>query len=272
MTGIIASSQNAKIKLAASLKQKKSRDASGLFLAEGLRLCEEAVRSGYPLEFCLYSKDEGNNGRLKDLLRLLAEMGCPVYEAAKQVYAKASDTKEPQGILLVLRKCLVALEDLPAGGRAPFYAVLDGLQDPGNMGTVVRSADAAGCTGVILMKNTVDLFSPKAVRATMGSLFHLPVVENVGAEELLPFLQRRGVKVFATALDAGAKPYFDVCLSQGAAVVFGNEGNGVREMLLKESDERIFIPMAGRAESLNVATAAAVVLFEGLRQRREAKD
>lgn len=267
MIEVIASMQNAKIKLAASLKQKKYRDETGMFLAEGLRLCEEAVKSDVDLAFCVYRKAEAADDRMKTLLESLEERQCPIYQVSKQIYDKISDTKEPQGILLVLHQFSFSLEDLRMQNGAPFLVVLDGLQDPGNLGTIVRSADAAGCTGIVLMKNTVDLFSSKVVRATMGSAFHLPIVENMDVEALAAFLTAHHIQLFVTALDAQAKSYFAVDFTESVAVVFGNEGNGVNEAFLTKCDEKILIPMHGKAESLNVSTAAAVVIYEGFRQR-----
>ena len=267
----ITSPQNSKVKLAASLKQKKYRDEYGLFLAEGLRLCEEAMKSDYQLEFCICNKEEMNYERMQALKERLQQKNCPIYQVNKQLYDKISDTKEPQGILLVIRKKNFCFENLIEKAKKPSIIVLDGIQDPGNLGTIIRTADAAGCSGIIIMKNTVDLFSAKAIRATMGSVFHLPIVLGVEPEKLAMFTAKNDIKLFITALDAKAKSYFEVDYTQGTAIVFGNEGNGVSDELLTKSDEKLFIPMIGDAESLNVSMAASVVMYEGLRQRLLAK-
>lgn len=267
----ITSPQNSKVKLAASLKQKKYRDEHDLFLAEGLRLCEEAIKSDYQLEFCICNKEEMNHTRMQVLQEQLQRKNCSIYQVNKQIYDKISDTKEPQGILLVIKKQVFCFQNLVEKTKKPSIIVLDGIQDPGNLGTVIRTADAAGCSGIIMMKNTVDLFSTKAIRATMGSVFHLPIVLGVEPEKLAMFTAENDIKLFVTALDAKAKSYFDVDYTQGTAIVFGNEGNGVSEELLTKSDEKLFIPMIGNAESLNVSMAASVVIYEGLRQRFMAK-
>ncbi|MFA6851075.1 MAG: RNA methyltransferase, partial [Selenomonadaceae bacterium] len=144
------------------------------------------------------------------------------------------------------------------------------LVEPGNMGnvgTIIRTADAAGCTGIILMKNTVDVFAGKTVRAAMGSLFHLPVVSDVSLDELKGFLDKQNIVLQATALDSEAKKYFDVDFTKPTAIVFGNEGDGISKELLSAAEQKIYIPMIGQTESLNVSTAAAVVLYEAARQR-----
>lgn len=149
---------------------------------------------------------------------------------------------------------------------APFYVVLDGVQDPGNAGTIIRTADAAGASGVILTKGSVDIYDEKTVRATMGSLFHLPVVSGVSAEELTAWAKERGLQLYAAALDVAARPHFSCDFTKPTAIVFGNEGNGVSTELLAQA-ETVYIPMYGTAESLNVGTSAAIVLYEAVRQR-----
>ncbi|MGL6016484.1 MAG: TrmH family RNA methyltransferase, partial [Selenomonadaceae bacterium] len=123
------------------------------------------------------------------------------------------------------------------------------------------------CSGIIVMENSADIYAGKTVRATMGSLFHLPVVTGIGQEELIDFLAQHKISLLATALDAQAQPYFSLDFTVPVALVLGNEGAGVSPELLDKADQKVFIPMAGRSESLNVATAAAVLLYEGLRQR-----
>jgi len=264
---VIVSAANKKIKLAASLKQKKHRDQEGLFLAEGIRLVEAAADAGWPAAYCLYTPDVMGAERGRVLIERLEQMGCPVCQVTKDLYDKVSDTKEPQGVMLVLHKKAADLKDLEKIEETPHIIVLDQLQDPGNVGTIIRTADASGCSAIILTKNSADVYAGKTVRAAMGSLFHLPVISDVSSADLLAFLSQKGISLQAAALDATAKPYFSVDFTSPTAVAFGNEGNGLSEEILSGAAQRIFIPMEGQSESLNVATAAAVVLFEGLRQR-----
>jgi len=262
----IESLSNGKIKLAAKLHGRKYREAEGLFLAEGIRLVEMAAASDWQPRFGLCTPAAASSERVKKILQRLAAISCPVYEVSEEIYRKVCDTVTPQGLLLVMEIRRPGLRELAA--ENPLLLVLDGVQDPGNAGAMIRTADAAGCSGVICLEDTVDVFADKTVRAAMGSLFHLPVVTGVRRGELLSFLQAQGIQLFVTALDAGAQQHFSVDYRGAAAIVFGNEGNGVsRELLDASWGKRIYIPMEGPAESLNVSTAAAVVLYEALRQR-----
>lgn len=261
----IDSAANGKIKLAASLHGKKYREASGLFLAEGVRLVEMAVSSGWGIRFALCTAAAAEAERVKKILQHMAAISCPVYEVSEALYRKACGTVTPQGLLVVMEMCRAALPSL-AQEKTPLLLVLDGIQDPGNAGTMIRTADAAGCSGVICLENTVDIFADKTVRAAMGSLFYLPIATGIQTAELLEFLQQHYIRLFVTALDSTAQPHFSVDYTGPAAMVFGNEGNGVSAQLLT-AGQRIYIPMKGKAESLNVSTAAAVALYEAFRQR-----
>ena len=263
----IDSSGNEKIKLAASLRQKKHRDREQLFLAEGVRLCEMAAESGWKISFCLYTETVLGESRGAALLSRLEERGERLYQVSENVFRKASATESPQGILLVMEQKKMLLRDLTLSGH-PFLMVMDGVRDPGNAGAMIRLADAAGMDGVILLKGSVDPFSDKVVRGTMGSLFHLPVCGNVETEPLLDFLKEMDISLYATALDASAQTCYAADLSGRRALAFGSEADGVSAELLRES-RSIYIPMFGRAESLNVATASAIVVYEALRQRME---
>ncbi|MBE6074991.1 MAG: RNA methyltransferase [Selenomonas ruminantium] len=262
----IDSPANKKIKLAASLHSRKHREREGLFIAEGIRLGEMAAAAGWDIVFGLYTAELSGQVRGQKLLAKLKAQGCLLCETTAAVYRKTSATDTPQGILLVMRQQKSRLAELPAADK-PLYVVLDGVQDPGNAGTIIRTADAVGADGVILLKGSVDVFSDKTVRSTMGSLFHLPVCTEVTAGELTEFMASRSLTLYATALDASAKPHFAQDFTQGAAIVFGNEGNGVSDEILQQA-QKTYIPMYGRAESLNVGVSAAVVLYEAIRQRQ----
>lgn len=267
MTEVITSSQNHNIKLVASLKQKKYRDEKGLFIAEGIRLVEDAVNSNWQIEFCIYTERAIQNQRVQEIVEKLEEKKCRIYQVNKAIYEKITETKEPQGILLVLKKQAGCLADFAVEGKIPMLIVLDRLQDPGNVGTIVRTAEAASCTGVIMMKGTADLFSSKTVRATMGAMFRLPIVVDIEYMELLDFIKKQAIGLQVTALDPTAKQYFTVDFTKPTAMVFGNEGNGVSTELLQQADHKVYIPMSDNSESLNVAAATAVIIYESVRQR-----
>ncbi len=263
----IESAANAKVKLAASLTRRKYREETGLFAAEGMRLVEMAAQAAdWQPVFGLVTPRARENQRAARVAERLEQRGCPVYETTESIYRNAADTETPQGLLVVMKMKRQRLEDLTApAGEPPLWVVLDGVQDPGNAGMILRTADAAGASGVIALPGTADLFSPKVVRGTMGSLFHLPAV-TASAEDFLAAAQKSGWKLFAAALDPAARPHFEADFRRPAAIVFGNEGSGVSSPLL-EAAETVFIPLRGRAESLNVAAAAAVILYEAMRQR-----
>ncbi|MGN0938730.1 MAG: TrmH family RNA methyltransferase [Selenomonas sp.] len=280
----IESLTNPKIKLAAQLAKRMAREKTGKFLAEGVRLAEMAAASDWDVGYALVTPHAAGEPRAAAVIATLEENGVPVALVPESVYQKAGDTQTPQGLLLVLAQKQRSLDDLArltktsvsptgtatagasAAAQPPCYVVLDRIQDPGNLGTILRTADAAGMAGLILLKGTTDIYSPKVVRAAMGSLFHLPVVSGVTEEAFLSFARESGLRLYATALDAKARPYDAADFTGPAAIIFGNEGQGVSETLLASS-ETLYIPMYGGAESLNVAVSTAIVLYEAVRQR-----
>nr|WP_231036511.1 RNA methyltransferase [Pectinatus sottacetonis] len=144
---------------------------------------------------------------------------------------------------------------------------MDQLQDPGNVGTIIRTADATGINGIISLKGTVDLFSPKVVRASMGSIFHLPIIDKITVEQLQFFLQENQLQLLSTVISKNAKPCFSINYKIPSAIAFGNEGAGISPQIKKLSAENIFIPMYGQAESLNASCAAAIIMYEIMRQK-----
>ena len=278
---LITSVNNQRVKDVANLKQKKYRTESGTFFAEGLRAVQEAVEYAEVTDLFFTAAEEE---KLHDILIKTKEKGARLYKADDKVMAKLSDTKTPQGVLAVIRIPEQSLLKLRPGAwqrktekqcqsagieidnNAPVI-ILDRIQDPGNLGTIIRTADAVGALGIILLEGCVDAYSPKVVRASMGSLFHLPVVQDVFPEEALTWCYRHGYEPAATAMQ-GAANLYKADISKKMAFIFGNEANGVSEELQAAAETRLFIPMAGQAESMNVAMAAGIVLFEGLRQRK----
>ena len=292
---LITSVNNQRVKEVANLKQKKYRTESGTFFAEGLRAVQEAVQYADVTEL-FYTEA----GRLDEVLKAAGNVpadtkeksenkknanhnnagtakkrneaanGIRMYQVDEKVMAKLSDTKAPQGVLAVIRTPEQNLRQLRPGtasdNNAPVI-ILDRVQDPGNLGTIIRTADAVGALGLILLEGCVDAYSPKVVRASMGSLFHLPVVQDVTAEEALTWCYRNGYEPAATALK-NAQNVYKADISKKMAFLFGNEANGVAEELQAAAETRLFIPMTGLAESMNVAMAAGIILFEGLRQRK----
>jgi len=261
---MITSAANEKIKHVAALQQKaKLRREEGLFAVEGGRLFWEApislIREVYVTERFLENADTKMKERL-------ARTG---YETVSEpVFGKMSDTKAPQGILAVLARQEYEREALL--GESPLLLLLENMQDPGNLGTIMRSAEGAGVTGVILSPGCADIYQPKAVRSTMGSLFRVPFYRTEDLHGEIKFLQSRDVKVFAAYLE-GSECYDAVNYTDGCAFLIGNEGSGLARETAMKADAQVRIPMAGKLESLNAAVSAALLAYEAARQRRNSE-
>jgi len=256
----ISSLQNPKVKDWAALLDRKQRDRTGRFLIEGVHLVQEAIKFGADLDAVVFDAERGIPAELRDAI---GGTDALLYEAPPNVLAKCTGTDTPPPVFGVAAKPLPNQEPLYREGA--LVLVLDGLRDPGNVGTLIRSADAVGADAVVLGRGSVDLYNPKTVRATMGSLFHLPVIEGDLAE-LLPQARARGMRVVGTSLKAEHTCYaWDW---KGATwLLLGNESNGLSQEAAAHVDGAVLIPMRGQAESLNVATAGAVLLHEAMRQR-----
>lgn len=254
------SPRNPKVAQARELARDRSaREASGLAVLEGIRLAEEVVAAGLPIEYALYTDDLAGKERGAALLGALSGAGVPVFPVTADTLARAADTRSPQGILAVFRPRMWNLGQIPPG----LVVVLDNLQDPGNLGTVIRSLEALGGAGLV-MAGGVDLYNSKVVRAAMGSLFRLPVVRGeVGA--VLQELKGQGRRVFVADAGGDLAPW-TASLHGDAVLVIGNEGNGPSDTARQMADGIISIPMPGPTESLNAGVAASLLIYEALRQ------
>ncbi len=251
----ITSRENPMIKEAAALlKSKKARAEAGLFLAEGARLCAEASRSGLAVRRLFFTEEarEKYPEYLKDLIPIAAD----VQEITLPVSEKLSDTKTPQGIFAVCE----FPENRADFDRDGLFVVLDDLQDPGNIGTILRTCDAMDVRGVLLC-GSADIWSPKVLRASMGCLFRLPVSVFADAAEAFSTLHAHGCTIFASTLSTDSVLLDQVLFPKRSAVVIGNEGSGIPTEDLARSDTLVTIPMPGRAESLNAASAAAILIY-----------
>lgn len=269
VTETITSLQNPQVKEWASLHTKKGRDRAHAFLVEGAHLVGEALRSGFEVTTVLYVPGAPAAGEVQ---AAVSRSAVPWTALSEQVMGKVADTQTPQGVAAIVQKRSVATEDLfsvRGAGLTRAVIAVDAIQDPGNLGTVIRSADAAGAEAVLLGAGTVDLYNPKTIRATMGSLFHLPIVA-CDLYETLRTAQSKGIKIIATSLEA-TKTCYEASLGGPVCFLLGNEGAGVTPKLQALADDNVIIPMRGAAESLNVAMAATVLLFEALRQREFSK-
>ncbi|MFH1387655.1 MAG: RNA methyltransferase [bacterium] len=244
-----------KLKLIKNLLEKRSaRRKEKAFVIEGPHLVEEA---GERVKFIVYSEK-------LPIVKTLEENGTPAYKISKEQYAEISRVETPQGVLAVVREFGYSFRDVLKEDKSLIVFCL-GVQDPGNLGTIIRSADAFGATGIILSKGTVDLYNPKVIRSSMGSLFHLPIVTTEDEKETIMYLKEKGVKIIATDAKA-SKICSAVDLSGPVAIILGNEGEGLSTEITEMVAESVRIPMVGQAESLNVGMSASVLLYEVLRQ------
>lgn len=248
-------------RLLRSLRQRKARQAEGLFLAEGVRAVEDLLASPLPVRLAVAASSLGDTPRGQALMQLLAARGVALRETGERELAALADTETPQGILAVAPIPSAGLDALRMDGDPAVLLVLDAVQDPGNFGTLARTAEALGAVGLVALPGTVDPWNPKSVRAAMGSTFRLPVVE-AGWDALAPFLRAREVETLAAVV--GGAPLGDD-LPRRAALVLGNEGAGVGDETRAHADRAVGIPLRGRAESLNVAAAGAILLHDLLR-------
>lgn len=260
----ITSKENKQLKAAAKLIQgKKYRQQQGRFLAEGLRLCGDILRSGLCLRQLFLTQEElERSGAALDGLLDRAE---EAFTLPAELAARLSDTQTPQGVFGVFDLPQTSSEEASFSGRR--FLLLCSLQDPGNIGTILRSCEAFGVDEVVLSADCPDLYSPKLLRATMGGLFRLRhrVVPDMAAA--IRQLQGEGVRVYATALRPDSIPITQVDFSAApSAVAIGNEGNGLSQQLLDCCDAAVIIPMEGAAESLNAAVAASISIWEMSRQ------
>lgn len=259
---LVTSSQHPKVKYIHRLFRRRFRDREGVFIIEGVRFLEEALDAGWPLELVLFSPRLETSGRGRLLLSRLADSALPLLPVTDGLMAGLAGTETPQGVLAVARR----REGQPlAPGRPNLVLLVDGLQDPGNLGTIIRTADAAAVGQVILLKGTVDLYNPKTLRATMGSLFHLPVVQAPGREEILAGLEAAGYQLAVGDPSGDVYPR-EVDFSGPIALAVGSEAGGVGPDLRQRARWRVRIPMPGRAESLNAAVAAGILLYEAVRR------
>lgn len=256
---MITSTSNPQVKnLQLLMRKAKARDEQGVFLVEGMKMFREAPTDRIQKIYISKSLYEEKGQAFLS--------GLPYEVLADHVFEAVSGTKTPQGILCVVRQYRYCADDL-LGGEAPQLLLLENLQDPGNLGTIMRTAEGAGANGVILTRTSVDMYNPKTIRSTMGSVYRVPFLYVDRPEDILPSLQARGIRTYAAHLDGGSY-YDEEDYCGGCAFFIGNEGNGLTEKLMGLADERVRIPMRGRLESLNAAVAAAILMYEVCRQRR----
>ena len=255
---IITSRENKIFKLVKLLKTAKGRSEKNLFLIEGMRSVRDAIEKNAVIDSIL----------LSDGTELDFKIDCAVYTFAPKLFREICETVSPQGVLALCRTERKNFGDIIASGKK-CVILCENLQDPGNIGTIIRTAHAADCGGVVLSKGCCDLYNPKIVRATMTGIFSVPTVTSVNCSETIKLFKSNGYRVVAGALSDDAIDFYGADLNGKTLIIVGNEGNGVTEETLGLCDSVLKIPMRADAESLNASVAGAVMIYEHYRQNRE---
>lgn len=269
----ITSSRNPRVKRLRSLRQRKYRQRAGCFLIEGIRIVEEALSCGAPVETLVYAPDLLVSERAKALTERVEPARHLVLSG--DVFRTLSSRDEPQGIAAEVRIEERSLADIPLADNL-LAIVACQLRDPGNLGTIIRTADAVGATAVVVVEPSVDLYDPQTVRATMGSLFALPVVRLADEADLARWygeIRAADLPLLVVASSAhGQRIHFEVDYCRPTVLLVGSERHGLPELVRKQSDVVVRLPMAGRATSLNVAAATTALVYEVVRQRMAPRD
>ncbi len=266
---MLTSTSNSKVKQVVNWQNKsKDRRRDGIFLVEGIKMFLEApmekIRDVYISEVLLEKCKNGQENKAEEILKRLASTGYE--EVSREVLEKMSDTQTPQGILVVLDRPEYVLEDMLKGDQT-LLVILEDIQDPGNLGTILRTGEGAGITGVIMSRNTVDIFNPKTIRSTMGSVYRVPFLYTEDLEETIEEIKRNGVAVYAAHLK-GKKEYDEFSYKKATGFLIGNEGNGLKKETADLASEYLRIPMEGKVESLNASIATSLLIYEAHRQRK----
>jgi TrmH family RNA methyltransferase len=256
---MITSTKNPKVQWVRGLQARaRDRRREKVFVVEGVRMAEEAVQSGWQARLVFYT--DGLSARSLAVVEELRKTGVDIEQVSEGVMRSACDTETPQGILVVIEE-----KGLQLPGRLDFVLILDQVRDPGNLGSILRTAAAAGVQLVFLPPDTADPYSPKVIRAGMGAHFRIPI-RNASWEDILQCLKDNDLRIFLADSSVGSR-YDDIDYQTGLALIIGGEARGASSRADERTDLRVHIPMPGGGESLNAAAAAAILLFEIARQR-----
>lgn len=262
---LITSPANERLKHARRVRDGREPD---FIFIEGERLIEECLQSQLHIFACFHSQELSQ--RAQEILHRIGQRNCPAFPVTDSALAAISDTVNTQGLILIAGRPATQLDQIfsSSGEHAgvPLIVCMDAVQDPGNFGTIVRTAEAAGASGIIALTGSVDAYAPKTLRSAMGSAFRLPIATGISPDKLLLKARATGLHVVATAMEAEVI-YSDFDWRQPVIMILGNEATGVRAELLEQCDARVRIRLRPPVESLNVAAAAAVLLFEAAKQR-----
>lgn len=255
----IKSKDNQKIKLVRSLENKKARDLHGFYIIEGIKLIEEAIKENICFEFIFISENLNDKKDLSNLIKCLDENKIEYHSLDNNLFKEVSNTVNSQGIIGIAKKTKHNIKTIVENYN--FMVFCDKLQDPGNLGTIIRTADAFGPCAVVLSPSCVDAYNDKTVRACAGAIFRVPIVEIENSIDFIKNLQGQEFSVISTVVDSD-KSFEDINDPKKICLIIGNEGNGVSKELKEASDECITIKMTGQTESLNASIAAAISIYE----------
>jgi len=266
MTDLITSAANPTVKRFRLLADRRHRRRAGAFRVEGLQPVWRAVTAGYPVEVLIVAPELLTNPAARRLVADQERAGVPVARVSRELFQRLSDRDGPAGMAAILRGRVGGLDRLPPVAGSVLVA-LHRIGNPGNLGTILRTADAVGAAGVVLIGETADPYAPAAVKASMGSVFSVPVVHTASAGQFLDWARERGLPVIAAA-GAARAAHWATAYPEPVAVLFGSEGDGLPPEVVARCDGSVRIPMDGTAESLNLAAATAILLYEIKRGRR----
>jgi TrmH family RNA methyltransferase len=259
---VISSTSNPRIKDLLKLSKSKERKESGLFVIEGYREISRAIKAGIEIESIYFCPDHNNVEHIELLKMFTSEI---LTEVSPAVFSRIAYRDNSDGLIAVAKQFKTSLEDLKPSDTALFL-VLETVEKPGNLGAVMRTADAAGISAVIICDNQTDIFNPNTVRASLGCIFTVPVIGS-STDEAIEWFKKNNIRIYAAALQ-NSKEYTETDFRKPSAIVLGSEADGLSSSWRHASDEIIRIPMNGIADSLNVSVSAAILIFEALRQRK----
>ena len=260
----ITSTKNPLIKEIKTLYKKKGRQKTGLFIIEGIKIIKEAIDYDYDLKNIIYTDELKRTKEGEGFLKEIESLNNLIY-VPENIFKEISDTENPQGIIALAKIDYKSLDEIK-NIKENLFIYLDELQDPGNMGTIIRTGDAFNIGGIIITEGCVDPYNPKVVRSTMGSIFRIPIYYAEDGVLDLRKLKEKGLRIFSTSLEA-SESLFHTNLKDGGIITIGNESKGVSAEVFTLSDQLIKIPMPGKAESLNAGVAASIIMYETMKQR-----
>lgn len=256
---IIKSKDNSKIKYIRSLNARKSRENDSSFVVEGIKFVGESINENAAIKFVLISESASLKNEVIDLIQILKEKEIEFYLCEDNIFNSIAETINAQGVLSVVIKNNYNKEKILNDYK--FIVMCDRIQDPGNLGTIIRTSDAFGPAAVIMNKGCVDVYNPKVVRATAGAMFRVPFIIGETSEEIIESVKKSGFKIISTVIDSEYS-FENINECEKICVVIGNEGQGISREIIEESDLNITIKMNGRAESLNASIAAGICIYE----------